>query len=58
MQAYRVLLQDKQNGESFTFAVTVLAESEHWAAATALEEFPDSGMISVMRTFHTLWIWS
>lgn len=49
MPVYRVLLQDKHNGESFNFAVTVRAESEHWAASLAVEEFPKCVIISATR---------
>ena len=49
MRTYRVLLKDKHNGESFHFAVTVRAESEHFAAALAVEEFPECAIISSTR---------
>lgn len=45
MPVYRVLLQDKHNGESFNFAVTVRASDELDAAIKAHNEFPESGIV-------------
>lgn len=49
MHTYRVLMQDKHNGESFNFAVTVRASDPAPAMMRAAAEFPECAIISATR---------
>lgn len=49
MQAYRVLMQDTHNGESFNFAVNVRAMMLHFALDKAKGEFPEAKVVSIAR---------
>lgn len=51
MNKYRVLMEQSHKGESFLFAIYIDAKNQTDAVFKASEEFPDSGIMSLMRTF-------